>query len=90
MDTLIAYIGWVFNIYLLMLLIHILLSWFQLPYNPVLSRIRGFLYDACEPYLRIFRGIIPAAGGLDFSPMIAIIVLGFASRLVVNLLYSWT
>jgi YggT family protein len=42
-----------------------------------------FLRDVCEPYLRLFRRFIPAMGGFDFSPMIAIIVL-YLLRLVLD------
>ena len=86
MDTVITWVAWCFNIYTLFVLIHILLSWFQLPYNPVLATIRGFLYDTVEPYLRLFRGILPSAGGMDFSPIIALIVLQVVGRIVVSVL----
>jgi len=46
--------------------------------------ILGFLRDVCEPYLRIFRRILPSFGGLDFSPIIGIIVLQVVGQLVAN------
>jgi YggT family protein len=86
--TFVNFVYWVFTIYILLIVVYILFSWFQLPYNVWLGRIRGFLYDACEPYLRLFRGIVPPLGGLDFSPAIAIIVLILAQRIVDALLVS--
>ena len=40
-----------------------------------LNRIQRFLYDVCDPYLRVFRRFVPPLGPLDLSPMIAVIVL---------------
>ena len=85
-DTIINFVYWVFTVYILLIVIYILFSWLQLPYNVWLGRIRSFLYDACEPYLRLFRGIVPPLGGLDFSPAIGIIVLILAQRIVIALL----
>jgi YggT family protein len=89
-DNLIAFINWCFTIYTLFLLVHILLSWFQLPYNPLLSRIRTVLYDACQPYLNLFRGLIPPLGGLDITPIIAFIALGLINRIVVAAIEAFT
>jgi len=58
----------------------------RLPYSIWLNRIQRFLYDVCEPYLRIFRRFIPPLGPLDISPIVAIFTLWIASRLVIGLL----
>ena len=63
------------SVYILLILAYIITSWIRLPYSPWLNRIQRFLYDVCEPYLRIFRRFVPAIGPLDLSPMIAVIVL---------------
>jgi YggT family protein len=89
-DTVAAFVSWCFYIYTLFLLLHILLSWFQLPYNPLLNKVRGVLYDACQPYLNLFRGLLPPMGGLDLSPIIAFIVLYAANRIVVAVLLAFT
>jgi YggT family protein len=73
-------------VYFLLIFAYILTSWIRLPYSIWLSRIQRFLYDVCEPYLRIFRRILPPFGPLDLSPIVAIFVLWIASSLVVNLL----
>jgi uncharacterized protein YggT (Ycf19 family) len=54
------------------------------PYNRTVSAILGFLRDVCEPFLRVFRRILPSFGGFDFSPIVAIIVLGIVNRVVVE------
>ncbi len=75
-------------VYVLLILAYILSSWFRLPYSPWLARIQQFLRDVCEPYLSIFRRIIPSFGPLDLSPMVAVIVLVIAQRAVGSLLTS--
>ena len=56
----------------------------RVPYSRTSDAILGFLRDVCEPYLRIFRRILPSFGGLDFSPIIGIIVLQVVGQLVAN------
>ena len=58
------------------LIIYILLSWFP---NARESGIGQFLGRICDPYLEPFRKIIPPLGMIDISPIVAILVLRFAS-----------
>jgi YggT family protein len=73
-------------VYVLLIFAYVLMSWVRLPYSLWLNRIQRFLYDVVEPYLRIFRRILPPLGPLDLSPMVAVIVLFIAGRLVIALL----
>ncbi len=73
-------------VYTLLLLAYIITSWIRLPYSPWLNRVQRFLYDVCDPYLRLFRRFIPPLGPLDLSPMVAIIVLFVLSNVLVSLL----
>jgi YggT family protein len=76
----------VYYVYLLCIIAYILTSWVPLPYNVWLNRVQRFLYDVVDPYLRLFRRVIPqlsvAGLGLDLSPIIAILVLTIVYRLV--------
>ncbi|HEY7967779.1 MAG TPA: YggT family protein [Solirubrobacteraceae bacterium] len=54
----------------------------RIPYSRVTDAVLSFLRDVCEPYLRLFRRILPSMGGLDFSPIIAIILLQIAGSLI--------
>ncbi|HEY2215958.1 MAG TPA: YggT family protein [Solirubrobacteraceae bacterium] len=54
------------------------------PYSRTLDAVIGFLRDICEPFLRIFRRLIPSFGGLDFSPILAIFTLQIINSLLVN------
>ena len=81
---------WAFTlVYTLAIIAYILTSWVRLPYSPTLNRIQRFLYDVCEPYLRIFRRLLPAPGGFDFSPIVALIVLGIVSSILIRLIDTY-
>jgi YggT family protein len=71
-------------LYIFLILAYVITSWIRLPYSPWLNRIQRFLYDVCDPYLRLFRRILPPLGPLDLSPMIAVIVLYVVDRVVVR------
>jgi YggT family protein len=73
-------------VYTLLLFAYVLTSWIRLPYRPWLNRVQRFLYDVCDPYLRIFRRFLPPLGPLDLSPMVAIFVLLIVQNVLVSLL----
>ncbi len=70
------------GVYVLLIFAYILLSWFRLPYSPTLDRVQRFLHETCDPYLRLFRRIVPSLGALDLSPIVAVFALVFAGQLV--------
>jgi YggT family protein len=74
------------GVYVLLLIAYILTSWLKLPYSPTLNRIQRFLYDVCEPYLRVFRRIVPPLGPIDLSPILAIAALYLLNRLIITLI----
>ena len=54
------------------------------PYTRTGNAILGYLRDVCEPYLRIFRRLLPSFGGFDFSPIIAIFALEIVNQIVIK------
>lgn len=74
------------QIYLVLMIFRVLLSWFPNInwYDPPFS----ILSQLTDPYLNLFRSIIPPLGGIDFSPLIAFFVLQFGSEFLINLLTS--
>ena len=70
------------SVYVLIIFAYIIMSWVRLPYSPWLNRVQRFLYDVCDPYLRIFRRLLPSFGPLDLSPIVAIVSL-YILRLVI-------
>ena len=74
------------TVYTIVLLAYVLMSWLRLPYSPWLNRIQRFLYDVAEPYLRLFRRVLPSMGPLDLSPMIGIIALWVIEQVLIRIL----
>jgi YggT family protein len=54
------------------------------PYWRSTDIVLGFLRDICEPFLRVFRRLIPSFGGLDFSPILAIFTLSIVNSIIVQ------
>jgi YggT family protein len=79
-DFVVVFVG----VYVLVIFAYILTSWIRLPYS--LNAVQRFLYDVCEPYLRLFRRFIPPLGPLDLSPLVGVLVLFGVEQLVVSLL----
>ena len=69
-------------VYILLIFIYVLSSWVRLPYSPWLRRAQDFLRDVCEPYLRLYRRILPSFGPLHLSPVVAVIVLLILMRVI--------
>ncbi|MFM2314846.1 MAG: hypothetical protein RLZZ04_4122 [Cyanobacteriota bacterium] len=63
------------EIYGILLIVRILLSWFQTA--EWAGQIISFLAPVTDPYLNIFRSIIPPLGGIDISAILALILLQF-------------
>jgi uncharacterized protein YggT (Ycf19 family) len=74
-DSVAQFVGTFLTVYILLLFAYVITSWIRLPYRPWLNRVQRFLYDVCDPYLRLFRRFVPPLGPLDLSPMLAIISL---------------
>jgi YggT family protein len=72
------------GVYVLLIFAYVLTSWIRLPYS--LNRVQRFLYDVCEPYLRLFRRILPALGPIDISPIVGVILLVAFDQIVTRLL----
>ena len=79
---LVRIVGTFFNIYLVMLFVRILSSWI-----PELSQTRfmQFISFYTDPYLNLFRRLIPPLGMIDISPIAAFFALQFIEKFVIYL-----
>jgi YggT family protein len=68
------------TVYVLLIFVYVLSSWVRVPYS--LAPVQRFLHDVCEPYLRLFRRLLPPLGPLDLSPIVGVIVLVVAARVI--------
>ena len=66
----------------LIVLAHVILSYFMNPYHPV----RSFIDRLVEPLLSPIRRVVPLLGMMDFSPVILIILVQFLSGILINIL----
>ena len=73
-------------VYSLLIISYIITSWVRLPYSVWLNRIQRFLYDVCDPYLRLWRRVLPSFGPLDLSPVIGVAALYILLAVVTNIL----
>lgn len=85
------YINTLTLVYLVLIFIRILMSWIpRMPYNRYLSAFLKFVTDVTDPYLNIFRRVLPpvrlGGAGLDLSPIVATIVLILVSSIVVGII----
>ena len=70
-------------VFIFALIVQVILSWLSPgAYNPIV----GLLYSFNEPILRPARRVLPSTGGLDFSPLIALIFLNLVQILAVGIL----
>ena len=78
-------------VYLVLIFIRIISSWIpRMPYNRYLAGALKFVSDVTDPYLNIFRRILPPVrlgpGALDLSPIVATFVLIILSSIVAGLI----
>ncbi|HEY1356336.1 MAG TPA: YggT family protein [Solirubrobacterales bacterium] len=90
-DDVASYVSALFLVYIVLILIRVLISWVpRMPYNRVLRACLDFVTETTDPYLNLFRRILPPIGGggfaLDLSPMIGIIALFVLQYIVVGLI----
>lgn len=78
--TLLSVLSRTLEIYSLILLVRVLLSWFpNMDWsNPVLTTVSSIT----DPYLNAFRGLIPPIGGLDLSAIVAFLALNLGQQLL--------
>ena len=91
-DDIADYVGALFLVYIILIFLNILISWIpRMPYNRWLRAVLDFVTETTNPYLNLFRRVIPPLGGgggfaLDLSPMIGVIVLFIVRGLLVTLI----
>lgn len=86
-----SYVSALFTVYIVLIFIRILVSWIpRLPQNTVLLAVVKFSQQTTDPYLNVFRRILPPVGGsglaLDLSPMIGLILLLIAQSVITGLI----
>ncbi|TMM13915.1 MAG: YggT family protein [Actinobacteria bacterium] len=76
-------------VYVILIFIRVIMSWLpRMPYNRVLDIFLSFVRDVVDPYLNLFRRLLPLArigpAALDLSPMLGTFVIIIVGRLLAN------
>lgn len=72
--------------YSMIIFVYVMMSWFPTR-NGLIGDIYTVLGRVCDPYLDLFKKLIPPIGGMvDVTPIIALLVLQFGTRLLAVLL----
>jgi YggT family protein len=90
-DDVADYVNTLTLVYLVMIFVRIIMSWIpRVPYNRFLAGFLKFVTDVTDPYLNLFRRILPPVrlgpGALDLSPIVATFVLILVSSIVTGLI----
>ncbi len=72
------------QVYVFLLLVHVVLSYFMSPFHPL----RQQLSRVIEPLLAPIRRAIPTVGMIDFSPLVLLILVQLAGKILTSLLRS--
>ena len=80
MESLFLIIFWALQVYQLILLARVLMTWIpNLDYNNPIAR---FLYQATEPVLAPIRGALPQMGSIDLSPLVVFLGISVLMQLI--------
>ena len=89
-DDVANYVSALFFVYTMLILASVLLSWVAqfrpIPYNLTLRAVIGFIEETTQPFLNMFRRVIPRIGPLDISPMVAILAIWIIGGVIVTLI----
>jgi YggT family protein len=91
MEPVIWLIHTIITLYIWILIGQVVLSWlvtFKVvnTQNPIVNQIGTVLYRLTEPVLGPIRRLLPNLGGLDISPIIAVIALIFIEKVILEIL----
>ncbi len=87
MGYLIQVINLFFTVITILIFARIIFSFVRVsPYHPTWGPILRFVMQATEPILAPIRNILPPMGGLDFSPMLLLILMNFLQRIIISTL----
>ena len=87
------YLNTLLLVYLVLIFVRIIMTWIpRIPYNRWLDMVLTFVKDVTDPYLNLFRRIIPTVrmgpGALDLSPIVATFVLIIVGEIVVSAVHG--
>jgi YggT family protein len=90
-DDVADYVDTLVLVYIVLIFVRIIMSWIpRIPYNRWLAGFLKFVSDVTDPYLNLFRRVLPPVrlgpGALDLSPIVATFVLIIVGMIVVSII----
>jgi len=86
MGGLLVFVIRLIDFYKILVFVWCILSWIPMRAEGILADVAHAIDTLVSPYINLFRRFIPPFGGLDFTPILAIIVLGLLQRLIIGIL----
>ncbi len=75
------------NAYSTIIIVYVLMSWIPMGQTGIIADIYRVLGKICDPFLDLFKKLIPPIGGMvDITPIIALLVLQCATTLILRIL----
>lgn len=87
MYSLFSFLAQLINLFMVLLIIRIVMSWVAPRANWYNQPLRT-LHAITEPVMGPFRALIPPIGGIDFSPMLLFLLLGWLQNLFQKLAFN--
>ena len=84
--TIVNLINTLVNFYSTLIVIWCLLTWIPMKRDGLLADIAAVIESLVNPYLNLFRKMMPSTMGIDFSPVIAVLALTVAERLLISII----
>jgi len=85
--ALVSIINTIFFIFYVLLFANIILSWVRVdPYHPTWGPIVRLVYGVTDPILNPIRRAMPPMGGLDFSPMVVLLLARVLQSVLIRLI----
>jgi YggT family protein len=88
-----GYLNALLLVYSILIVVHVLAQMIfalggRVPYSRWSDAILGFLHDVSEPYLNLFRRVLPTLGPVDISPIVGLLVLYLVGGLLVRAIHG--
>jgi YggT family protein len=85
-DTLAQFVWALWLVYTILIFAYIVMGMLPIPYSVWSARLREFLDQTVGPYLAFFRRFIPPLGMIDLSPMVGLLAIYIAARIITTIL----
>jgi len=83
MSIFLGFVDFLINVIYILIFVRVIASWMRISFSNPLMRM---VYEVTEPLLVSIRRLIPNTSGIDFSPLVLLILLGLAQEILKRIL----